>query len=127
MDERTKAILERFDKSWSDTEDFYNDLIDNYPGFELLYPIKLFIEDLKKTGAATKFRLGTSMHVLVISRSVNFGLRPDQKHIKIEALENKFEVKLLDGSKTYRQYTVDNLGDDKVKNLLRTLEHTLAD
>ena len=127
MDEKTKEIVKRFNHSWTETEMFYDDLITNYPGFERLKPIRQFIETLKQNGEDKCFRLGTSVHILVISRSVNHGLRLDQKHIKIDAFDTKFEVTFRDGDKVYRQYMVDSLDDLRVTKLLRTLKDTLID
>ena len=127
MDERTTEILRRFSSSWTATEHFYDDLIDNHPGFETLKPIRQFIQTLKQSGGDRFFRLGTSVHILVISRSVDHGLRRDQKRIKIEAYDNKFQVIFQDGDKIYRQYMIDSLGDIKVTKLLRTLKGTLVD
>lgn len=127
MDNRTEEILRRFGKSWTETEQFFDDLINNYPGFERLKPVRHFISDLRQKGGDQYFRIGTSMHLLVISRSVNFGLRSDQKHIKIEAFDNKFKVVFRDGEKVYREYIVDNLSDIRVTKLLHTLKDTLVD
>jgi len=127
MDERTTEIQRRFKNSWTETEVVYSNLIDNYPGFERLKPVKQFIQTLKQNGGDIIFRLGTSLHILVISRSVNHGLRTDQKHIKIDAYDNKFEVIFRDGDKVYRQYIVDRLDDVKVTRLLKTLKSTLPD
>jgi len=99
MDERTTEIQRRFKNSWTETEVVYSNLIDNYPGFERLKPVKQFIQTLKQNGGDIIFRLGTSLHILVISRSVNLGLRTDQKHIKIDAYDNKFEVIFRDVTK----------------------------
>ncbi|MEX6690081.1 hypothetical protein QTN47_21410 [Danxiaibacter flavus] len=65
--------------------------------------------------------------MLVISRSVNHTLRADQKYIKIDAYESKFEVTFRDGDKVYRKYIVNNLDDILVTRLLRTLKDTLVD
>lgn len=127
MDERTKEIVKRFSDSWTETEKFYDDLIANYPGFERLKRIRQFISTLKQNGDDKHFRLGTSVHMLLISRSVNHGLRLDQKHIKIDAFDNKYEVTMRDGDKVYRQYIVDNLDDIRVTKLLRTLKDILID
>ena len=127
MDERTTEILKRFNNSWTETEKFYDNLINNYSGFERLKPVKKFIETLQQNGEDKFFRLGTSVHILVISRSVDHGLRRDQKHIKIDAYDNKFEVTLRDGHRTYRQFFVESLGDISVAKLLRTLKDTLID
>lgn len=127
MDERTTEIIKRFKNSWAETLKFYDNLISNYPGFERLKPVREFIEILMQNGEDKFFRLGTSIHILVISRSVDHGLRPDQKHLKIDAYEKKFEVTLRDGDKLYRQYMVDSLDDIRVTKLLRTLKETLID
>jgi hypothetical protein len=127
MDERTKEVVKRFSESWTETEKFYDDLIANYSGFDRLKPIRQFLTTLKQNGEDKYFRLGTSVHILVISRSVNHGLRLDQKHIKIDAFDNKFEATLRDGNKIYRQYMVDSLNDNRVTKLLRTLKDTLID
>lgn len=127
MENRTKEILLRFNEFWSETEQFFDVLLNNYSGFDRLKPLRQFISALRQKGYDKFFRLGTSMHVLVISRSVNFGLRLDQKHITIEAFDDKFEVILRDGEKVYREYTVDNLNHDRVTKLLQILKNTLVD
>jgi hypothetical protein len=128
MDERTIEIINRFSRSWTETENRYDDLVDNYEGFERLKPLRLFILTLKEKGEDKYFRLGTSMHTLVISRSVDHGLRTDQKHLKIEAVDiNDFEVIFRDGDKVYREYRIKSLEDIKLTNLLQTLKHTLVD
>jgi len=128
MDERTIEILNRFSKSWTETENIYNDLIDNYKGFERLKPIRYFILTLKEKGEDKYFRLGTSIHTLIISRSVNHVLRTDQKYLKIDTIDtNDFEVIFRDGDKVYREYRIKSLDDIKLINLLQTLKHTLVD
>jgi hypothetical protein len=127
MDERTNEILKRFFDSWNETEKYYDDLINNYSGFEHLKPLQQFIATLKQKGENKFFRLGTSIHYLLISRSVNHGLRLDQKYIKIDAFGTKFEVTLRNGDKVYRQYIVDSLDDDRISKLLLTLKDTLID
>jgi hypothetical protein len=65
--------------------------------------------------------------MLILSRSVDFGLRKDQKYLKIETIDaNDFEVILRDGGKVYREYR-NNLNDYRLTNLLQTLKHTLVD
>lgn len=128
MDLRTEEILARFNKSWTETQKSYDDLIDNYPGWERLKPIRSFIAKLKEKGENKYFRLGTSMHALMISRSVDFGLREDQKYIKIEALAlDDYEVKMKDGNKVYREYRINNLEDIRLEKLMATLKSTLID
>jgi len=128
MDDRTIEILNRFYDSWVQTEARFDDLITNHEGFERLIPIREFIADLEQSGAKKLYRLVTSIHWLIISRSVDHGLRPDQKFIKIEAINpNDFEVTMRDGEKVYRQYRVKELKDARVNALLRTLKDTLVD
>jgi hypothetical protein len=127
MDERITEILKRFSSSWTATESFYDNLIDNRSGFDRLKPIRQFIRTLKQNGENKFFRLGTSVHTLVISRSVDHGLRKDQKHIKIDAYDSNIEVIFRDGDKVYRHYIVDSLADNRVTKLLATLKSTLVD
>lgn len=128
MDERTVEILNRFQTAWIQTETFLVNLITNHEGFEHLIPIREFIAELEQSGGKKLYRLGTSMHTLIISRSVDHGLRLDQKHIKIETLSvNDFEVTMRDGKKIYRQYRVKDLKDIRVSRLLQTLRSTLVD
>jgi hypothetical protein len=86
METRTDEIIKRFKDSWTETELFYDDLIKNHPGFDHLKPLRQFISDLRDKEEFNHFRLGTSVHFLIISRSVAHGLRSDQKSIKIEAI-----------------------------------------
>jgi hypothetical protein len=128
MERRTEEIKNRFEASWSETELFYDDLIKNYTGFDRLVPLRQFINKLRKKGKFKYFRLGTSMHTLVISRSVDRGLRLDQKHIKIEAIKtDDFEVTLRDGDKSYCEFRIKDLEDDRITKLLKTLKDTLVD
>lgn len=128
MDERTVEILNRFHTAWIQTETRFDDLITNHEVFEQLIPIREFIADLEQSGGKKLYRLGTSMHMLIISRSVDHGLRLDQKLIKIEAIGvNDFEITMRDGKKIYRQYRVKDLKDIRVSSLLRTLRSLLVD
>ena len=128
MDERTAEILHRFKSSWTDTKDFYDKLIANHSGWDKLHPLRTFIDTLEEAGEDNYFRLGTSVDRLLISRSVNHGLRVDQKYIMIETIDrNDFEVTLRDGEKVYRQYRINDLSDDRLGKLLKTLKHILVD
>ena len=127
MDDRTKVINERFEKSWVKTMEIYDDLIENY-GWEKLVPLRNFIVNLVETGESDFFRSGTSVHYLILSRSVNHGLRVDQKFIRIATIDvDRFRVEFREGSKMYREYYLQDLSDDKLKNLLKTLKDTLID
>lgn len=67
------------------------------------------------------------MDRLLISRSVDNGLRIDQKFIRIEGYHNKFYVVLRDGKKSYRSYMLEDLNDQRLIKLLNTLRDTLVD
>lgn len=68
------------------------------------------------------------MYYLVISRSVEHGLRSDQKSIFIDPINaDDYEVILRDGEKIYRKYRISNLEDHRLTSLLETLRHTLVD
>lgn len=128
MDERTLEILNRFYASWDETRASFDDLITNHEGFERLMPLREFIIDLERVGGKKLYRLGTSIHMLIISRSVDHGLRIDQKYIRIEAIGvNDFEVIMRDGEKMYRQYNVKDLKDPLITKLLQTLKDVLID
>jgi len=123
---RTEVILSKFTNSWTETENRFRYLTEN-PDLKRLKPILLFIEKLKRDGEDKFFRLSTSMDRLLISHSIDRGLRRDQKFIRIEACDHKFEVVLRDGYKTYREYMLDDWNDPRLINLLKTLKHTLVD
>jgi hypothetical protein len=66
--------------------------------------------------------------MLIISRSVDHGLRSDQKYIRIDPINaNDFEITMSDGDKLYRQYRVNDLKDIRVTKLLQTLKSVLVD
>jgi hypothetical protein len=129
MQTRTEVILNLFADSWIETERSFEKLI-NHPGFECLKPLLQFISILKAKGENNHFRIGTTIlrqYQLIISRSVGDRLRKDQKHITIEAYENRFEVTLRDGDKIYREYILEDLSDERLTKLLKTLKDTLID
>ncbi|XOV68273.1 MAG: hypothetical protein ACFHU9_03665 [Fluviicola sp.] len=127
MNDRSEEIKSRFQKSWVKTKQFYDDLIENY-GWQKLEPLRDFVINLIDTGESDYFRSGTSVHHLILSRSVEHGLRNDQKFIRIATIEkNRFNVAFCEGGKTYREYEVQNLSDSTVTNLLKTLKETLVD
>jgi len=128
MKNRTEEIINHFKKSWTETEDFIDMLIET-GDFEKLIPVRNFIEELKNKGKWKYFRLGTSMHSVMFSRSIDFGLRDDQKYIKIEVINNgnDYEVVFRNAKKTYREYKLKSLSDIKLEKLLLTLERTLID
>lgn len=126
MNERTTEIVKRFRDSWVKTEKFY-DFLTGGGHWNQLQPIIKFIADMKQKGFDKHFRLGNSVHMLIISRSVNHGLRDDQKHIKIYAYQDYLDVTLREGDKVYRHYEVKDLSDERVSKLLETLMDTLID
>jgi len=127
MESITQEILNRFEQSWTETIERYQMLI-AHGGFERCVPIRGLIIEMKENGEWKHFRIGTSMHTLLFSRSVDFGLRADQKYVKIEAADlNVYEIALRDADKLYREYKISDLKDTKLIKLLNTLKGTLID
>ncbi|MCW4470892.1 hypothetical protein OGH69_18130 [Flavobacterium sp. MFBS3-15] len=126
MNERIAEIVKRFGDSWADTEKFY-DAFTAEGHWGKVQPIIKFISDLKQKGYDKYFRLGTSVDMLIISRSVEHGLRNDQKHIKIYAYQDYLDVTFREGDKVYRHYEVNDLSDERVLKLLETLMDTMVD
>ena len=126
MNNRTKEITSRFEKSWNETEKIFDMLLEN--GFERLVPVREFISELKEKGENHNFRIGTSMYRLIFSRSIEHGLREDQKQLTIDTLDkNDYQINLRDGIKKYREYRISDLNDIKLTKLLETLKGTLID
>ncbi|GAB5399255.1 MAG: hypothetical protein Aureis2KO_08400 [Aureisphaera sp.] len=126
MDSRTIEITKRFQDSWEETQRIF-DIFDN-GGFERLKPVKKYIVKLKEKGENNHFRIGTSLYRLIISRSVEHGLRDDQKRIMIDTIAlNHYEIIFSDGFKKYREYRISNLTDNRLTKLLETLKSTLVD
>ncbi|NHA03935.1 hypothetical protein G7092_09020 [Mucilaginibacter sp. HC2] len=128
MDARTQTILNLFHESWTETLLRYDDLITNYSGFERFKPLREFILKLQVQDEDKYFRIGTSVHYLIISRSVNHGLRTDQKYIKIDVInEHDYYVTFREDTVTYREYRLQTLDDPRMYKLLKTLKDTLVD
>jgi hypothetical protein len=127
MNISTEETGNSFSKSWKEAELFYNDLIDNQPGFERLIPLYIFIQKLTAAGESVHFRLGTTIQYLVISRSAAPVLRPDQKFIKLETKDFSFEITLKDARKMYRQFSIKDLDDERLAELLQTLKEIEID
>ncbi len=126
MDAINPEILNRFSKSWAETQKSYEHLI-NQPEFNLLIPLYLFIQKSKRAGGDKFFRLGIAMQDLIFSRSAEIELGPNQKYVKVKALAASFEVTLRDGAKMYRQYLIKDLEDERLTGLLQTLKDTQID
>lgn len=126
MNNRTIKITSRFEKSWNDTEKIFDMLLEN--GFERLIPVREFITELKKKGENQHFRIGTSLYRLIFSRSVEHGLRDDQKQLIIDTLDkNDYEIIFRDGFNKYREYRISDLNDNRLTKMLETLKGTLID
>jgi hypothetical protein len=126
MDSRSTEITKRFQDSWEETQRTF-DLFDN-GGFERLKPVKKFIAYLKEKGEDNHFRIGTSLYRLIFLRSVERGLRDDQKRIIIDTIAlNDYEIIFSNGFNKYREYRISNLNDERLTKLLETLKGTLVD
>ncbi|MGG9962916.1 hypothetical protein [Ferruginibacter sp. SUN106] len=124
MDATPVDIATKFSDSWIETVQFYNGLIDDDPGFDRLIPLTIFIHQLKRKGADKFFRLGNSMQDLIFSRSIEPGLRPEQKFVAVQAIRNSFVVSLREGKKLHKEYTIKDLEDDRLTDLLQVLKDT---
>ncbi|MDB2384848.1 hypothetical protein N9V96_00050 [Polaribacter sp.] len=97
-------------------------------GFERLILVRKFISELKQKGENQNFRIGTSMYRLIFSRSVEHGLRDDQKQLIIDTHDkNDYEIIFKDGFKKYKEYRISELKDTKLTKLLETLKGTVID
>lgn len=127
MDLKEEEIAERFARSWADTEKQYGQVIDDYDGFHFLVPLFLFIKRMKLAGADRYFRLGTTNRKLTFSRSAQAVLRPGQQFLEIEARENSFIATLKDLKKMHRQYTIKELEDERLTDLLQIIKDLPVD
>lgn len=134
MKKRTETIQKIFENSWSETVEFYDDLLTNRQWYFLI-ELRTFLSELQYLGYDRKFRIGTSIHRLIFSRSIDHGLRVDQKQILIEPYPNgKYDIRFYDftspGDKirTYDDFITDKLtGNKRLLNNLNKLSHTLVD
>lgn len=126
MDESMQEISDRFIKSWSATQDYYEELI-NQPGFNHLIPLYLFIQKLSKAGENKNFRLGTSMQNIIFSRSIEADPELNKKYLKIKALDSSFVITLKEGKKMLREYIIKDLDDERLRDLLQQLKDISID
>jgi hypothetical protein len=132
VDTRTQEIINRFDQSWTKTVDWLKELYAKKEEFSFLKQMLDLLSSMRQSGEWKHFRLGTSMHALMFSRSVDHGLRDDQKYIYIEYVNDlpdgyEYEVIMRDANNTYRTYRVRNLQDECVIKLFKTLESLVVD
>jgi hypothetical protein len=125
---RTQEIIRLFKLSWQQVKERFEELLFKFD-FEPKYvqPYIDFINEIIATRQDEHFRAGTTVHNLMISRSVNHGLRMDQKYIKLEIFDHGFDAVFRDGEKEYRSYKIENLKDPRFLNLLKTLESIVVD
>ncbi|OEK03448.1 hypothetical protein BFP97_18830 [Roseivirga sp. 4D4] len=134
MDKRTEKIREIFENSWNETIKMYDDLL-SYDQWKFLAELRCFLDELQNSGFNNEFRIGTSVNRLIFSRSVDHGLRVDQKQILIEPYSNgKYDIKFFDFSspgdviRIYDEFTTDKLtGNKRLLNNLNKLRNTLVD
>jgi hypothetical protein len=74
--EQGKPIEGEFLESWEGVEQFYQGW--NFPGSEHAMAL---IRSVQQNGYDHTLRAGTSLHVLIVSRSRRHGLREDQPYI----------------------------------------------
>ena len=94
-------------------------------GFEHLKPLKEFIADLKLEGWNKELRIGTSLYSLIFSRSLEHGLRNDQKFIKIDTIElNEYEVIFKVEKEETSKIKISDLKDSRLDKLLKKMKGT---
>jgi len=126
MNNQNLEITSRFEKSWNEKEKIFDMLLEN--GFERLIPLREFISKLKAKGENQHFRIGTSLYRLIFSRSIEHGLRDDQKQLIIDTLDkNDYKIIFRDGYKKYKEYRISDLNEVRLIKLLETLKGSIAD
>lgn len=134
MDARTEIIQQLFEDSWKSTLEIYDDLLTVGSWF-FLNELRTFICELYNQSFNKKFRIGTSMERLIFSRSVEHGLRPDQKRVLIEPFSNeRYHIRFYDFNtpgdriQVFDEFTTENLsGNKRLLNNLTKLSNVLVD
>jgi hypothetical protein len=127
MEAASEEILKRFNESWTETQLFYTNLVDSYDAYDTFIPLLFFLKKLRKAGEDKNFRVGTSMNDLILSRSAEFGLRPDQKFVAVQVKGNLFIISFRTGTKLHKEYRIKDLDDERLTGLLQTLKNILID
>jgi hypothetical protein len=126
MEAIPQEIQDQFSQSWATTQASFAALIDQ-PQYDDIIPLYIFIQQFKKSGDYQNFRSGISRQDLVISRSAEPALRPDQKFIRIKVNGSSFVITLKDSKKMYKEYTLKDLDDERFTELLQTLKDMPVD
>lgn len=129
MDNNTElAIEDKFSQSWDQMEDFYVDFVAHYPSWQWLKPMLGLIAALRQQGYDRQFRAGQSLHMLVLSRSREHGLRPDQPSLAFESFPNgslTLHYRERQGTRTSLSLESMELTPEADQLLLRLLEHPI--
>lgn len=80
-------LKDRFRASWDRIEQFYDELL-SHKGWEWVRPITELITDLRQRDYDRLFRAGQSVWILMLSRSREHGLRPEQHFVAINPQRN---------------------------------------
>ncbi len=128
MDKRSEEIVKRFQHSWDEVEKHYEHIL-QYNGWEYLTQLIGAIEYWREIGLDKVFRVGNSIHHLILSRSVEHGLREDQKRILIVPnSDGTYEINFFEGTKKYKEFKTNQLiGNQELERLLKILESVSAD
>lgn len=114
------SIKEQFKLSWDDVESIFND-----PLLSSFNPEKSamlnFINELRQKGYDKVFRAGQMVYALVLSRSFEHGLRPEQAHIMFEFQSNGIDIYRCNFTETGSFETQHS----KVKKLVPEIEKML--
>jgi hypothetical protein len=116
----TRSSIELdFIKSWDDIEVFYVDLL-SYKGWDHIKPVLVLIRHLRALGYDKLLRAGQSVYILVLSRSVNWGLKDNQHRIGIEATPNGIFRVWYFGEAKFREFETEHLIENR--NLQEVLD-----
>ncbi|MEM9829223.1 MAG: hypothetical protein AAF944_01220 [Bacteroidota bacterium] len=128
MDKRNEEIVKRFQHSWDKVEKHYEHIL-QHNGWEYLIQLTKAIEYWREIGLDKVFRAGNSIHYLILSRSVEHGLRGDQKRILIiPNSDGTYEINFFEETKKYKELKTNQLlGNRELERLLKILESVLVD
>lgn len=109
-------MKEKFIKSWDEAERFYAG-IQIVRKEEILGLIRL----LRSKGFDKSLRAGTSLFSLVLSRSIQHGLRPEQRHLAISFvfIKSVMEVRTWHETKNFDEIAYYDYIDARLKQLVQ--------
>ena len=89
MDDPNLSVL--FQHTWEGAESYYLSWA-NRPGLAFLGPMATLVAELRQQGFDRTCRLGHALYFLVLSRSWEHGLRPDQSFVQLRPFPDRIEI-----------------------------------